>query len=271
MKMKTIIRQAIGGELLINTLPHDSDSGIVHQVFYPELRLGEKMIVGFGFTDVPQELKGRPVIVIEGEGNTEEQILNAIFLCLGRMCDVIAALIYHMDLDYDTYKQEVEMYPSLMKLILKYCEVHNANNVFVDMNKYDEKIQGEYPYKLLWKADDNDTKVFILPKERHLINEKELHTASDRIVLDIENKLRFSYGASPTLEEPNSIFYMLMEFNKPKVMLPDAIWAMDKLICHAVDYIPNICEPNQDARAYASTIFSILSYDVRILISREGE
>lgn len=271
MKMKTIIRQMPEGGLRVNTLPHDSDSGILHQIFYPELRLGKDFIVGFGFTEKPEELKGRPVITIEGEGDTHECILDAMFLIIGRMCDVMTALIYHKDLDYTAYKQEMDIYNPIMELILKYCTTYHSDAVFVNMNQYNEKFKGEYPYKLLWRADDSNTQVFKLPKERSLTNPEAIATAGSVPVLNIENKFKMSYGAKPSLEEPNSVFYMLMEFNKPCIMLPDAIWAMGQLISYAIDYIPNIIEPNQDARNYASTIFSVLSYDARILVSRKDE
>ena len=267
MKMKTIIRQNIEGELLVNTLPYDSDTGITHKIFYPELKIDDNIIVGFGFTDIPEELKGFPVIVIEGEGNTEAYIFDGLFMIIKRMSDVLAALVYYSDLDYDTFREEVELYHPLIQLMLKYCTVYHSETTFTNMEVYNYKVEGDFPYKLLWRADDYSTEAFKLPSEKRLVNPDALEIAKRIPVLDIKDKFKMSYGASPSIEEAGSKFYMVMEFNKSHITIPDMIWALDKIITHAIETISNIIEPNQEARFYASMIFLTLSKNAKMMVS----
>lgn len=271
MKMKTIIRQNTEGELLVNTLPHDSDTGILHRIFYPELQINDNMIVGFGFTDIPEELKGFPVIVIEGNGDTEQYILDAIFKIIGRMNDVIAALVYYTDLDYDAYKEEIDLYHSLFQLMLKYCKTYYNETVFANMGDCDENSNDFFRYKLLWRANDNGTDIFKLPKEKSSVYPEAIKIARNIPVLNVDDIFRLSYGATPSLEEPGSIFFMIMEFNKPIITIPDIIWALNRIISYALGYIPKLIGHSQEARLYASMIFSILSKNVKMILSGDCE
>lgn len=265
MKMKTIIRQTPEGGLRVNTLPYDSDTGITHQIFYPSLIINDDLIAGFGFTEKPIELENRPVIVIEGEGDTSDHILEGMLLIISRMCDVLAALVYYDDLDYNEYEQEVDLYPEIMKLIVKYCNSYHSDIKFATMAEPDDIVEGNFPFKLIWKVENDEVNIFKLPTDNEKLTEVELSKAQSIEMINIDDTLKMSYGANPTTQEPGSTLLICMAFNKREIMLNHVMWALEKFIDYSVMCVPSICEPNKDVRLYASRIFSTFSTDAKIL------